>query len=52
MPAQKSVIKQIQQLVSEMKASGIHLRKAIVYGSYAKNTQNKGSDIDLASEVF
>ena len=48
MPAQKSVIKQIEKLVSEMKASGIHLRKAIIYASYAKNTHHKWSDIDLA----
>jgi len=31
-----------------MTGSGIHLRKVILYGSYAKNQQHKWSDIDVA----
>lgn len=48
MLVQKSVIKQNEQLAAEIKAFGIHLRKAILYGSYAENTQYKWSDVDLA----
>ncbi len=48
MSTQKPLIKRIEKLVAEIKASGIHLRKAVLYGSYAKNTQNKWSDVDLA----
>ncbi|OFY95788.1 MAG: hypothetical protein A3K10_01570 [Bacteroidetes bacterium RIFCSPLOWO2_12_FULL_31_6] len=48
MAAQKYIIKYLEQLVAEIKASGIHLRRAVLYGSYAKNTQHKWSDVDLA----
>ena len=48
MAAQSTVIKNIEKVVSEIKSSGIHLQKVILFGSYAKNTQHKWSDVDLA----
>jgi predicted nucleotidyltransferase len=48
MHTQKFVLKRLQQLVSEMKSSGIHLRRAILYGSYARNNQHQWSDVDIA----
>jgi predicted nucleotidyltransferase len=48
MLTQKSVIKHIKELAGEIRLSGIHLRKVVLYGSYATNTQHKWSDIDIA----
>lgn len=48
MAEQKFIIKNLKQLISEIRKSGITLRRAILFGSYAKNTQHKWSDVDLA----
>src|ERR1700691_4565008 len=48
MLTQRTVIKNLEKLAGEMILSGIHLRKVILYGSYAKNQQHKWSDIDVA----
>lgn len=45
---QRTVIKNLEKLASEIVSSGIHLRKVVLYGSYAKNQQHKWSDIDVA----
>ncbi len=48
MHTQRTVIKNLEKLAGEIAHSGIHLRKVILYGSYAKNQQHKWSDIDVA----
>jgi len=48
MLAQKTVINKLKKIAAEIKTSGIHLNRVILYGSYAKNTQHKWSDIDVA----
>ena len=45
---QKSVIAYLKQLADEMRASGFHLKKMVLYGSYSRNEQHKWSDIDVA----
>ena len=45
---QKSVIDHLKKISGEIKKSGLHLRKVVLYGSYAKNNQHKWSDIDVA----
>lgn len=48
MLTQKSVIKHIKNLSDEIRQSGLHLRKVVLYGSYSRNEQHKWSDIDVA----
>ncbi len=48
MPTQRTVINHIKQFAGEIKESGIHLRKVMLFGSYAKESQHKWSDIDDA----
>lgn len=48
MLTQKSVINHIRKFAEEVKDSGIHLQKIILFGSYAKNKQHQWSDIDVA----
>ena len=48
MLTQKTVIKNLVKLADEIKNSGIHLRRVVLYGSYARNEQHKWSDIDVA----
>jgi len=48
MLAQKTVINKLKKIAAEIKQSGIHLNRVVLYGSYAKNTQHKWSDIDVA----
>ncbi len=38
----------IEQYLAVLKANGIRLMKAYLYGSYAKGTADKDSDIDIA----
>jgi predicted nucleotidyltransferase len=38
----------IQRFIEYCEVSGIHIQQAILFGSYARGTQNKWSDIDLA----
>ena len=44
----KDCDKHLKNIVAEIKRSGIHLRKVILFGSYAKNKQHRWSDIDVA----
>jgi len=48
MASQRTVINHIKKFAGDVKQSGIHLHKVILYGSYAKNKQHKWSDIDIA----
>lgn len=48
MATQQTAIKKVEKLVSDVQVLGIHLQKAILFGSYAKNKQRKYSDIDVA----
>ena len=45
---QKTVIALLKKFASEVNDSGIHLKKIVLYGSYAKNKQSEWSDIDVA----
>jgi len=48
MLTQKSVINHLTNLTAEIKQSGVHLQKVVLYGSYSRNEQHKWSDIDVA----
>jgi len=48
MLTQRSAISKIKKIAEEIRSSGIHLHKVILYGSYARNEQHKWSDIDIA----
>jgi predicted nucleotidyltransferase len=48
MLTRESVIEKVSRFAAELKALGIHLKKVILYGSYASNRQHEWSDIDVA----
>ena len=48
MATKKSVIKLAEKFAREIKKEGIILKKVILFGSYAKNTAHRYSDIDIA----
>ena len=48
MLTQKTVIGHLKKLAAEIKESGIHLKKVVLYGSYSRNEQHEWSDIDVA----
>ena len=48
MLTQQIVIGIIKKLAEEIRQSGLHLKRVVLYGSYAKNTQHEDSDIDVA----
>jgi predicted nucleotidyltransferase len=43
-----SAINIVSNFVIEIKTSGLNIKKAILFGSYARNEQREHSDIDLA----
>ncbi|MFA6922664.1 MAG: nucleotidyltransferase domain-containing protein [Bacteroidales bacterium] len=45
---QQTAINTVQSFAKEVKNSGLHLKKVILFGSYAKNKQHQYSDIDVA----
>ena len=45
---QKNLKKYIGDYLTECNKLGVHFRKVILFGSYAKETPHKWSDIDLA----
>ena len=49
-----SVTKSINEFIKYLKNTNIHIKEAILFGSYAKGTSNEFSDVDLAlvSENF
>lgn len=48
MLTKESAIKTVRNFAAEVKKSGVHLSKVIIYGSYAYGKPNKWSDIDVA----
>lgn len=47
MLTQRAAIEHLQHIATEIKRSGIHLKKVILFGSYSKNKQHQWSDIDV-----
>lgn len=45
---QQAAISLVKQFIKEVQAKGLHIRHAILFGSFARNEQNELSDIDLA----
>ena len=43
-----AVIEIVRNYVNDIELHGVHLRTAILYGSFAKGTQHEWSDIDVA----
>ncbi|MDZ7878819.1 MAG: nucleotidyltransferase domain-containing protein [Saprospiraceae bacterium] len=48
---QQSAIALAKRFIAEVQAKGLHVRHAILFGSYARNEQTEWSDIDLALSV-
>jgi predicted nucleotidyltransferase len=48
MVTQQDALAVVQDFITQIRAKGILLKKAILFGSYARNTQQEWSDIDLA----
>jgi predicted nucleotidyltransferase len=44
---QKTVINRLKKLAVEIKESGIHLNRIVLFGSYSRNEQHRWSDIDV-----
>ena len=42
------IIEKIQMFLRSISASGLHIERAILFGSYTKGTVNTWSDIDVA----
>ena len=42
------IIEKLKKFLSMISASGVQLERAILFGSHAKGTANKWSDIDIA----
>ena len=45
---QQAAIALAKQFITEVQAKGLHVRHAILFGSFAQNQQHELSDIDLA----
>ena len=48
MVTQAIALARVQQFLEEVRQLGVPLRKAILFGSFARNEQHEYSDIDLA----
>lgn len=48
MATKKSIINLVYNFAHDVQKEGVRLEKAILFGSYAKNTATKYSDIDIA----
>lgn len=48
MLTKRAAIKIVENFVKEVKASGVHVRRAVLFGSYAHGKPHKWSDIDVA----
>ena len=44
----ENLIKYIADYIAECTKLGVHIKRVILFGSYARNTPHKWSDIDLA----
>ncbi|WP_347274298.1 nucleotidyltransferase domain-containing protein [Candidatus Kuenenia sp.] len=42
------ILEKLKRFLSMVSASGLHIERAILFGSYAKGNANKWSDIDIA----
>lgn len=47
MLTQRTAIERVKNFAREVKATGLHLRRVILFGSYARNKPHKWSDIDV-----
>jgi len=45
--ASKSIVRIVRRYLKALEAEGLHARRAILYGSFARNEAHKWSDIDL-----
>ena len=45
---QQTALALAKQFIAEVQAKGLHVRHAILFGSYARNEQHEWSDIDIA----
>lgn len=48
----ESVINNLQMFAGDMKHSGFHLNKIVLYGSYSRNQQRPYSDIAIIADEF
>jgi hypothetical protein len=48
MLTQNDVINTVRNYAKEINQAGVHLRKVILFGSFANGTQHEWSDIDVA----
>lgn len=48
MLTKRAAIKKVEQFVKEVKSSGVRIRRAVLFGSYAHGKPHKWSDIDVA----
>jgi len=48
MLTREAAIDYVKAFVAEVRAAGVPLKKAILFGSYARNEQHEWSDIDVA----
>lgn len=48
MLTKRTAIERVKNFANDVKASGLHLRKVILFGSYAADRQHQWSDIDIA----
>ncbi len=48
MVTQQTALAEVREFVEELRQSGLGLRLAILFGSYARNEQRPWSDIDVA----
>ncbi len=48
MVTQSTALTIAKRFVAEAQAQGLHIRRAILFGSHARNKAHKWSDIDLA----
>ncbi|MCD4788721.1 MAG: nucleotidyltransferase domain-containing protein [Bacteroidales bacterium] len=44
----KGAIEKVDSFIKEIKSSGLNIKKAILFGSFAKGNQREYSDIDVA----
>lgn len=48
MQVPREIVKKLSQFIKEVAAGNLDLQEAILFGSFAKGTQNETSDIDVA----
>lgn len=46
--ATRAIINDMRDFVKRVNSEGVSLKKAVLFGSYANNSQTKYSDIDIA----